>query len=461
MKPLSHKALAWLFYSVCLSILPIKLIFHEIIFNVEHVGVVEESHSVQLEYHRFAKLKKNKKRTSFGMVSNFDKLMILLVYLLILYWQIRLIWALKTREEEIKKLRESDRLKNKWFTNFSQSLLHPISVIKGLAPKLSQLNNGELKESVNHINNSSAQLSSLTQELLEVVKTPQILSSSSSLDLDNIKLPSYDRLINSSTVVQQKHTTKILLGSYHAGMIFYLSRLLHHRYELTIAKSFSEVDNLSKEQFFDLIIIDIVANHFNDSCQLCLRLKHAFYTAHIPVILITNCIPPEYRLTGLAHGADTYMVKPIEEKELLIAIDRLLDSRQKLKAYYQRNVVQALVMEIRLSPSDQELLDKLHQTMEQHLTDRRFGVIQMATCIGKSTTSFNTWMHNITNTTPAIYLSTFRLKAARTLVLNTQDTIDSIALQTGFTDGTYLTKKYKKYFHYTPRQERQQRLSCT
>lgn len=54
----------------------------------------------------------------------------------------------------------------------------------------------------------------------------------------------------------------------------------------------------------------------------------------------------------------------------------------------------------------------------------------------------------------ARYLRRIRIEIAHELLLHTNETIESIAGRTGFSDGSHLTKKYKAQYGKTPKQAR-------
>jgi diguanylate cyclase (GGDEF)-like protein len=72
---------------------------------------------------------------------------------------------------------------------------------------------------------------------------------------------------------------------------------------------------------YDLIVLDIMLPDSN-GIELCMRLRSAGYT--IPVLLLTAKDSTNDRVMGLEAGADDYVVKPYEFKELIARIRALL-----------------------------------------------------------------------------------------------------------------------------------------
>ncbi len=71
---------------------------------------------------------------------------------------------------------------------------------------------------------------------------------------------------------------------------------------------------------FDLIILDLMmpGEHGLDFA-VDLRSRSA-----IPILMLTAMAEPEDRITGLERGADDYLVKPFEPRELLLRIQNVL-----------------------------------------------------------------------------------------------------------------------------------------
>ena len=94
--------------------------------------------------------------------------------------------------------------------------------------------------------------------------------------------------------------------------------------------STAENSNQAKEKLeylkFDIIILDVMMPGQN-GYELTKEIKHQM---KIPIILLTAKGEVENRIKGLELGADDYLGKPFEPKELLLRIKNIIDKNNKI-----------------------------------------------------------------------------------------------------------------------------------
>jgi len=74
---------------------------------------------------------------------------------------------------------------------------------------------------------------------------------------------------------------------------------------------------------FDLVILDVMMPG-ESGLDLTRALRHE---GRVPVLLLTAMAEPEDRINGLEQGADDYLSKPFEPRELVLRIRNLLQRR--------------------------------------------------------------------------------------------------------------------------------------
>jgi diguanylate cyclase (GGDEF)-like protein len=89
---------------------------------------------------------------------------------------------------------------------------------------------------------------------------------------------------------------------------------------------------IATEQLPDLVLLDVMMPRL-DGYTTCRRLRASFATRHIPIILLTAKTAERDKLEGLEGGANDYVTKPWQPKELMLRIHNVLQwSRQQRSA---------------------------------------------------------------------------------------------------------------------------------
>ncbi|MGX0954380.1 two-component system OmpR family response regulator [Pseudomonas viridiflava] len=96
--------------------------------------------------------------------------------------------------------------------------------------------------------------------------------------------------------------------------------LRRHLFEVRTAEDAAGMWQLLKQQSFDVVVLDVMLPD-GDGFDLCNRLHRR---ENIPVILLTARDTPADRVRGLDIGADDYITKPFEPRELVARINSVL-----------------------------------------------------------------------------------------------------------------------------------------
>jgi len=96
--------------------------------------------------------------------------------------------------------------------------------------------------------------------------------------------------------------------------------LAQHGYRVSTAASAAAFRRLNERSAFDLVVLDIMMPG-EDGLSLCRDLRA---TSDLPVILLTAVAEETDRVVGLELGADDYLTKPFNPRELLARIKAVL-----------------------------------------------------------------------------------------------------------------------------------------
>jgi two-component system OmpR family response regulator len=97
-----------------------------------------------------------------------------------------------------------------------------------------------------------------------------------------------------------------------------------HGYRVTVAESAAAFSALHESERFDLLVLDIMMPG-EDGLSLCRELRTS---SKLPVIFLTAVAEDTDRIVGLELGADDYLTKPFNPRELLARIRAVLRRSQ-------------------------------------------------------------------------------------------------------------------------------------
>ena len=113
--------------------------------------------------------------------------------------------------------------------------------------------------------------------------------------------------------------------------------LINNNYIISTAGNAEEAKEKLKYIKFDILILDVMMPG-QSGYELTEEIKK---TIQVPIILLTAKGEVEYSIKGLELGADDYIGKPFEPKELLLRIKNIIKNKNKLDLSSKHFVGQA------------------------------------------------------------------------------------------------------------------------
>ncbi|MFP8967326.1 response regulator [Pokkaliibacter sp. CJK22405] len=145
---------------------------------------------------------------------------------------------------------------------------------------------------------------------------------------------------NSTQQESTQDRGKLLILDDEADLRALLSRYLGGRgYRVRQVENASQLDTALSRESFDLLILDVMMPE-EDGLSICRRLRNAGET--IPIIMLTARGDAIDRIVGLEMGADDYLPKPFEPRELLARIEALLRRQHMLGAQVRKQYERAV-----------------------------------------------------------------------------------------------------------------------
>ncbi|MFK7809085.1 MAG: two-component regulator propeller domain-containing protein [Saprospiraceae bacterium] len=259
-----------------------------------------------------------------------------------------------------------------------------------------------------------------------------------------LEVTSEDQLLSNSNPI-------LLLVEDNRDVAIYIKEILKKDYRIISAVNGSEGIEKAKEMIPDIIISDVMMPEKN-GFELTHELKQDERTSHIPIILLTAKAADEDKITGLETGADAYLMKPFNKRELLIRLEKLLDLRIALQKHYASTTLLELPSEqIATEPTIEDVfIQKLRQVVMEHLDDNTFDVAKLSQSVQLSSSQLYRKLKGLMNETPNNFIQKVRLNQAMHLLKTTDLNVSEIAYSVGFSDPNYFSRAFSKFFNQAP-----------
>ena len=241
----------------------------------------------------------------------------------------------------------------------------------------------------------------------------------------------------------------VVLVEDNPDMSYFIKEHLQNSYRVKAARDGINGLKLAKKEGADLIITDVMMPKM-DGVALCKALKSDLETSHIPVIMLTAKAGLENKIVGLQTGADDYLTKPFEPKELLARVENLIAQRRNLRALFTKKGASIDPKKITVTSLDEQFLQQALELLEKEFSNPDFGVPQMQEALALSKAQLHRKLKALTNEAPGELLRNFRLKRAAQLLLQKSDTVTQIAYAVGFNNLSYFAKCFKERYGVTP-----------
>lgn len=145
--------------------------------------------------------------------------------------------------------------------------------------------------------------------------------------------------MNSATTTESKQTLRVLVvDDEPKNRELICDTLKVNDYHVDEAESGAEALEVIAARPPDVVLLD-VAMPGMDGLEVCRRLKADKKTASVPVIMVTAHVHREDRIAGIQAGANDYITKPVDLKDLVLRVRNaglLKRQHDELEANYQR-----------------------------------------------------------------------------------------------------------------------------
>ncbi len=264
----------------------------------------------------------------------------------------------------------------------------------------------------------------------------------------NIKLQMPKQIEKSRDLKNVKKETKVLLVEDNFDLRKFLRHELESEYKVFEATDGKDGLTASYKLIPDIIISDVMMPNM-DGIEFCKSIKGDERTSHIPIILLTARTLQKNKIEGLQYGADDYLTKPFDVKELKLRIQNIIEARKRTWLMFQRDV-RLQPTELQYNSLDENFINRAIEIIEKHIDDPDLDPKKFGEIIGMSRAGLYNKIRTLTGKSVNEFIILIRLKRAAQLIEKSGLNVTQIAYEVGFKSPSHFAKAFKKQFGTIP-----------
>ncbi len=258
-----------------------------------------------------------------------------------------------------------------------------------------------------------------------------------------------------SNTERESERATILIVDDHADLRDWLASELAEAGRVITAADGADALEIARATLPDLIVSDIRMAGL-DGFELCRRIRGDERTSHVPVILLSAGSSVDRRVEGSEAGADAFLHKPVDGRELRAKVAALLANRRALRERFREQVI-VRPTDVSDRSVDQLFFEKVMATIEEHLDGADFSVGELASEMAMSVSQLSRKLSALIGQTPGQLMRGVRLERAAALVAANTGNLTEIAYRVGFSDQAHFSRSFKRHFGMTPSEYRESR----
>ncbi len=213
---------------------------------------------------------------------------------------------------------------------------------------------------------------------------------------------------------------------------------------------------LAREWMPDLILSETSTPQL-DGYDLLREIRKDAVTEIVPFIFLSARSSRHDVRRAMHLGADDYLFKPCAASELLAAVTARL---------HKQSVLMRLIDPAKLStalacqylPATFPRLQAVIRYIENHYRES-ISLREVAQAAGYSPAYLTDMVHRLTGRTVNCWITEFRMREARCLLLNSESSVQQIAFAVGYKDTCYFIRKFRQMHNTSPHAWRGGRLT--
>lgn len=227
----------------------------------------------------------------------------------------------------------------------------------------------------------------------------------------------------------------------------YLKEIFSEDYQVIQTYNGKEACEVLQKMYPSLIVSDVMMP-LMDGFELTWYVKQDINTSHIPVILLTAKIDEEEQTQGYLCGADAYIPKPFNAKNLELLIRNMQQNRMSGIAHFKQTE-ELNITQITNNPRDEKFMKDLVDLIMTNIAKEDYGITEITSALCVSRSLLHTKLKMLAGCSASQFIRSIRMREAKKYLLDGMDVAEA-ACPVGMTDPNYFTKCFKKEFDITP-----------
>ncbi len=258
--------------------------------------------------------------------------------------------------------------------------------------------------------------------------------------------------------------TTVLVVDDHPELRAYVCRHLDRRYRVIEAADGAEALAKARRVLPDLVVSDVMMPEM-DGFELTRVLKQDPELDFVPVVLLTARAEAEDKLAGLGIGADDYLTKPFDVRELVVRVDNLIASRRRLRECFAGAPppppALPLAPGVKPTGDDRDFLRRVRESLRDGVAEEGFNVEALAGCLHLDRSHLFRRLRELTGTAPSSLILEARMKRAAELLERDDGGVGEVAVAVGFKSVAHFSQRFRARYGVAPSAYRAGRASAS
>ncbi|MES2525032.1 MAG: two-component regulator propeller domain-containing protein [Gemmatimonadota bacterium] len=230
---------------------------------------------------------------------------------------------------------------------------------------------------------------------------------------------------------------------------------------------------LARQHLPDVVLSDVMMPG-TDGFELVRVLRESVETDFLSIILLTAQAGDDQRLRGLERGADDYLVKPFDMRELDARVRNVIASRRRLRDRFTRpsaevirpdpaarpatkapvgagaGVASGVASGVAAGAADQAYMARVRETIARGLSDPAFGVGELADAVSQDRSHLFRRVKLLFGESPSDLIRRMRVEEGERLLADPSATVTDVAYAAGFNSLSYFCRCFQEVYGETP-----------